>query len=125
VVANFRPAISLPFIVFTIFGCCRVTTWPLDVGLSDSNVMCRSVSGCAYNAVRSIRFVVGIWPVVSALCCVLSGIPVCWVVCPRNSAAISICYCIMVVTSLDCFVVVVGGSSCSSWRILFLMVSIL
>jgi hypothetical protein len=35
------------------------------------------------------------------------------VVCPRNSAAISICYCMMVVTSLDCFVVVVGGSSCS------------
>lgn len=35
------------------------------------------------------------------------------VVCPRNSAAISICYCMMVVTSLVWFVVAVGGSSCS------------
>ena len=35
------------------------------------------------------------------------------VVCPRNSAAISICYCVMVVTSLVCFVVAVDGSSCS------------
>jgi hypothetical protein len=47
------------------------------------------------------------------------------VVCPRNSAAMSICYCIMVVTNLVGFVAAVDGSSCSIWRILFLMVSIL
>jgi hypothetical protein len=59
-VANFRPAISLPFIVRIIFGFGRVTTWPLDVGRSESMVMCRSGSGGVYRAVRSIRFVEGI-----------------------------------------------------------------
>jgi hypothetical protein len=56
----FRPAISLPFIVRTIFGFGRVTTWPLDVGRSESMVICRSGSGCVDRAVRSIRFVRGI-----------------------------------------------------------------
>jgi hypothetical protein len=56
---------------------------------------------------------------------VFSVCPGSGVVCPRNSAAISICYCMMVVISLDCFVVVVGGSSCSIWRILLRIFSIL
>ena len=59
-VVIFRPAISLPFIVRTIFGFGRVTTWPLDVGRSESMVICRSGSGYVYMAVRSIRFVRGI-----------------------------------------------------------------
>jgi hypothetical protein len=72
-----------------------------------------SFSGCVYRSVRSIRFVVGIWAVGFALVCVLADNPVCEVVWLWNRAAMSICYCTMVVTSLVGFVVVVAVSSCS------------